>query len=104
MSEEVRLKATALIWGALAAVIIFTPGDKVALAFILGIAATGSTVVIWESLKESAKIAQTQQGVERSGKSKRDSRMRRLMEAMDDEDIADIEAYLEARRDDRLSQ
>jgi hypothetical protein len=98
MSEQLRFQATAIIWAALAAILIFTPGDKVALAFILGIAATGSTVVIWESLKESARLQPPQQ----AGKTKRSSRISRMVESMDDDEIADMEAYLAARRDDRL--
>lgn len=97
MSEQLRFQATAVIWAALAAIIIFSPGDdKVALAFILGIAATGSTVVIWESLKESAKSQQ------QAGKSKRNSRISRMVDSMDDDEVADMEAFLAARRDDRL--
>lgn len=100
MSEQLRFQATALIWFALAAIIIFTPGDKVALAFILGIGATVSTGVIWDSLKESSKLHLNQQ----DGKSKRNNRVSRMVEGLDDEEVADMEAYLAARRDDRLKE
>jgi len=100
MSEQLRFQATALIWAALAAIIIFTPGDKVALAFILGIGATVSTGVIWDSLKDSSKLSQNQQ----AGKAKRNNRISRMVESMDDDEIADMEAYIDARRDDRLKE
>ena len=100
MSEQLRFQATALIWAALAAIIIFTPGDKVALAFILGIGATVSTGVIWDSLKESSKLQQNQQ----AGKAKRNNRISQMVDGLDDEEIADMEAYLAARRDDRLKE
>jgi hypothetical protein len=100
MSEQLRFQATAIIWAALAAILIFTPGDKVALAFILGIAALGSTVVIWESLKDSVKAGAAQERITK--KNKRDNHVKRLVESMDDDEIADMEAYLAARRDDRL--
>jgi hypothetical protein len=98
MSEQLRFQATAIIWAALAAIIIFTPGDKVALAFILGIGATVSTGVIWDSMKESSKLHLNQQ----AGKSKRNNRVSRMVEDLDDDEMADMEAYLAARRDDRL--
>ena len=98
MSEQLRFQATALIWAAVAAIIIFTPGDKVALAFILGIGATVSTGVIWDSLKGSTKLEQ------QAGKSKRSSKISRMVESMDDDELADMEAILAARRDDRLRE
>jgi ribosomal protein S13 len=96
MSEQLRFQATAIIWAALAAVIIFTPGDKVALAFILGIGATASTSMIWESLKLSSNLQH------QDAKSKRSNKISRLIESMDDDEVADMEALLAARRDDRL--
>jgi hypothetical protein len=98
MSEQLRFQATAIIWAAVAAVIIFTPGDKVALAFILGIGATVSTGVIWDSLKGLTKPEQ------QAGKSKRSNKISRLVESMDDDEVADMEAILAARRDDRLHE
>lgn len=101
MSDEMRFQTTAIIWVALAAIMIFTPADKIALAFILGIAAAVSTLAIWDSSRRSeGKSSQEESTI----KHKRDNRVRRLIEVMDDEEIADMEEYLEARRDDRLSQ
>ncbi len=98
MSEQLRFQATAIIWTALAAIIIFTPGDKVALAFILGIGATVSTGVIWDSMKGSLKLEQTQQ----AGKTKRNNKISRMVDGLDDDEVADMEEFLAARRDDRL--
>lgn len=100
MSDEMRFQTTAIIWVALAAILIFADTDKIALGFILGIAAAISTSVIWESKKNESKEVNTQSAV----KQKRDDRVRRLIEVMDDDEIADMQDYLEARRDDRLSK
>jgi hypothetical protein len=97
MSDEMRFQTTAIIWVALAAVLIFADTDKIALGFILGIAAAISTSVIWESKKSENKE-------NASIKHKRDDRVRRLIEVMDEDEIADMQEYLQARRDDRLSR
>lgn len=97
-SEEIRFQTTAVIWGAVAVIMIFTPADKIALAFILGIAAAITTGIVWDSLKKSS------ENVERVTKNKRSDRVRRLVEVMDENEIADMEAYLDARRDDRLKE
>ncbi len=100
MSDEMRFQTTAIIWVALAAILIFADTDKIALGFILGIAAAISTAAIWDSKKSELKESQKESSV----KHKRDNRVRRLIEVMDEDEIADMEAYLDARRDDRLSR
>lgn len=97
MSGEIRYKTTIAIWTALAIILIFTPADKIALAFILGIAAAVSTIVVWESSGSDSKEIEKQ-----ASKNKRDNRVRRLIEVMDEDEIAEMEDYLDARRDDRL--
>ncbi|MBZ0290751.1 MAG: hypothetical protein K8I30_24205 [Anaerolineae bacterium] len=99
MREELRFQTTAVIWGTFALIMIFAQGDKVAMAFIVGIAAAISTSMVWESLQKSSADES-----EKATKGKRNNRVRRLIEVMDEDEIADMEAYLDARRDDRLSR
>lgn len=101
--KDLRLEATAIIWAAVVAILIFAaaPGDIIPLAFILGIAATISTVAVWET---SAKAASAMAGLDGggvAGKHKRDDRTRRLVELMDEEEIDDLQAYLAARQDEQ---
>ena len=100
--NDIRLQATALIWIALAAILIFAapPGEMVPLAFILGAAATLSTVAIWDAASKA--MSKGYEEATQSAKHKRDNRTSRLIEKLDEDEIADLEDLLAARREDRL--
>ncbi len=97
ISQSARLIATLGIWGFLT--IILTVGDNtgtnaVWLALILGIGATISTAYIWKSGEESAEdVAQ---------KAKRNSRISRLVNKLDEEEVAELADLLIAREESRL--
>lgn len=101
MSEWVRLFATAMIWGCLAIVLTFGgrySGEMVPLAFILGIAATISTVKIWES----ARAVRAGDEGDAAGKHKRDSRFARLVDKLDEDEVYQLEELLASRRDEEI--
>ncbi len=100
--NDIRLQATGLIWIALAAILIFAapPGEIVPLTFILGAAATISTIAIWDMAGKTMNRAYDEQA--QADKHKRDDRTRRLIEKLDEDEIADLEDLLAARREDRL--
>ena len=98
--RDIRLEATGIIWVALAAILIFSDGGNVVpLAFLLGVAATASTGMVWHYSVEALKGGSAQDS-ESSLKHKRSDRTRRLIEVMEEDEIDDLEAYLAARRDD----
>ncbi len=98
--NDIRLQATIIIWGALAAVLIFAaaPGDVIPMTFILGIAATISTAVVWE---EAGKALRANPEAEQA-KHKRSNRTTRLIEKLNEDEIVELEELLSARREDRL--
>ena len=102
MGDGVRLAATSVIWFTLAVILIaaaVTDGDMVALAFILGIAAAISTSVIWDSGKSKATSAEND-----ASKNKRNNRLSRLVDKLDEDEIYDLEDLLAARHDDRMRE
>ena len=102
-SEITRLIATAIIWGTLTIVLTLSRfsdgGDMIWLALIMGIAATISTGFVWQygNRHEEAELQQ------RAGKLKRTSRVGRLVEGLDEDELMDMEEFLAARREDRLT-
>ena len=95
--DLLRLITTAIIWFSVAGMVIaggITSGDTVPLAFILGIGATISTGVIWDSAKYDAKIDDS--------KAKRTNRVTRLVDNLDEDEVLELADLLDARRDDRL--
>ena len=100
MGDGVRLAATSVIWLTLAAILIaaaVTGGDMVALAFILGIAAAISTSVIWESGKSKALTAENE-----VSKNKRNNRLSRLVDKLDEEEVYQLEDLLASRHDNQI--
>lgn len=102
MREWVRLFATGLIWGMLAVILTtggrFT-GEMVPLAFILGIAATISTAAIWNSGGGSQR---TEDEIAR--KAKRNDRVSRLVDKLDEDEVYQLEELLAARRDEEYRE
>jgi hypothetical protein len=102
-SEITRLIATAIIWGAVTIILALSRfgdgSDMIWLAFVMGGAATVSTGFIWQyGMKRDKAEAQ-----QRASKSKRTNRMSRLVEGLDEDELLDMEDFLAARREDRLS-
>ncbi len=99
--NDIRLQATMIIWGAVAAILIFVAGDNIVpLAFLLGGAATVSTAVIWDTASKA--MAHGAQTLDESTKHKRSNRTQRLIEKLDEDEIVDLEDLLAARREERL--
>jgi hypothetical protein len=99
MNDGVRLAATAIIWLALAGILIsagIVGGDMVALALILGIGATVSTGIIWDSSRPNARGE-----MEEASKSKRNHRLTRLVDKLDEDEVYQLEDLLAARHDDQ---
>ncbi len=102
MREWVRLFATGLIWGMLAIILTmggrFT-GEMVPLAFILGAGATISTVAIWASGNVSQQTA-----AEIARKAKRNDRVSRLVDKLNEDEVYQLEELLAARRDEDYAE
>lgn len=95
------LATTVIIWGAVAAVLIFAGGGNVVpMTFILAIAGFASTALVWENASKAARGSGDE--AEEAAKRKRDTRARRLVENLDEDDIVELEELLAARREDRL--
>lgn len=99
MSDWIRLFATAMIWG-MVAIMVTMSNDTVPLAFILGLGATISTGVIWNSGKSQREETGAAE------KNKRRSRVSRLLDEvdqnLDDDEVYELEELLAARRDDAI--
>jgi len=95
-----RVIATAIIWTALACIMIFgevDTGNFISLAVLVGGAFLG-TSAIWEMKHQPEKsetIVQPTEKAKRTG----NNRLARLIESMDEEDIATLEAILASRRE-----
>ena len=95
MSELGKVVTTIAIWSAVTGIMVLGQiGEHNAVwgLVILGVAATVSTLAIWVG-------SDTQSDNE---KIKRSNRTSRLVERLDEEEIADLEDLLAARREDRL--
>ncbi|NDJ79374.1 MAG: hypothetical protein GYB65_24250 [Chloroflexi bacterium] len=119
MSEKGRIFATLIVWaattimmGILAGVVValdmdmdYISGGMIALvALVLVIAAFRATEVIWTGQISDEVGTRTTRVA--GGKAKRNhhhqpGRMERLLEALDDDDIYDLEALLLAREEER---
>jgi hypothetical protein len=104
MKDITKLIATAIIWGMITIILSFSRyagdgSDMIWLTFIMGGAATLSTMAIWRyaNHREETEVQQ------RAVKGKRTNRASRLVEGMDEDELLDMEEFLAARREDRLS-
>ncbi len=95
MSDWIRLMATGFIWLMLA-IMVNTVNDTVPVAFILGIAATISTLAIWESAKHQNKTAS-----EQASKLKRNDRVSRLVDKLNEDEVYELQELLAARHDEQ---
>jgi hypothetical protein len=97
MSDWVRLIATGFIWLMLAIMVTLGPTDEIVpMTFILALAAAISTGVIWDSAKHKANAAS-----EQVSKHKRDARLSRLVDKLDEDEVYQLEELLASRRDDQ---
>jgi len=105
MRDSVRLMATLIIWLAFTitlAVILTTPTGAVAnadgptvfgIVLVLALVALMSTVSVWVASRDKGADLQSRAKAKRSG----GSRVEQLVEALDDDEIYDLEALLLAR-------
>jgi hypothetical protein len=99
MRDELRIGATAIVWGGMVLVMmitaIFASVSLVWVAIVMGIAAAVSTNVIWNSGKPASQVAINAE--DEAGKAKRGGRERitRLIEDMSDEELQDFGAALQ---------
>jgi hypothetical protein len=96
--------ATAIIWTALACIVIFADVDITSnfiSLFVLAGAALLSTAAVWDSAKFTSKAEHAALGSEASEKAKRseENRLARLIDSLSEEDISTLETVLTARRD-----
>ena len=95
-NDWIRLITTGIIWTAAAGIIIaggFFSDEIVPLTFIMGVGATISTGFIWVR-SDSASDDAT--------KAKRDNRVSRLVDKLDEDEVLELAELLDARREDRL--
>ena len=102
MSDLIRLIATAIVWGTLAAIILFsgTASDNIVpLALFLTIGAAISTAAIWDSakVKQIGEVAQ-------AGKVKRTNHLSHLVDKLDEEEVYQLEDLLASRYDNRMRE
>ena len=99
MHDFWKVASTAVIWGAVAIILTFgdyVPSDMVWITLILGFAAAISMRYIWRP----AAVALEQQ----STKAKRDARMSRLVDRLDDDQVYQLEELLAARREEPYTE
>jgi hypothetical protein len=97
--NNAKLTVIGVIWGAMAAVLIFASSSAtvVWLTIILALAATVSTLAIALGDHE-ANTASV-----KTEKSKRSNQITRLMDLLDEDEMDDLEAWMDARRDRRAT-
>jgi len=105
MRDSARLGATLIIWLAFTvtmAVLLTTPTGAIAeadgatvfgIVLIMAVAALVSTVAVWAATRDKGAELQSRSKAKRSG----GSRIERLVETLDDDEIYDLEALLLAR-------
>ncbi|MBZ0293352.1 MAG: hypothetical protein K8L99_12365 [Anaerolineae bacterium] len=99
--QIIRLAATAIIWTALTLILVLGNLDSdtiVWVTLILGIVAGLSTMYIWDSSRNK------EDSNAESAKRKRTRATTRLIEALDEDEVVQLEDLLAARREDRLSE
>jgi uncharacterized membrane protein YdjX (TVP38/TMEM64 family) len=97
MNDWARLVATLVIWGALAGILTSVNSfmtDLTSLAVVLTIGATISTTMVWGAGRMSG-----QHDAEQVRKAKRNGRISRLVDKLDDDDVVQLEELLAARHD-----
>lgn len=101
MNNMVRLTATAVVWIIMATVLTLLQhtNDLVWIALILAAAAAISTAAVWSGPNHTISTQQIE-----SAKHKRNSRMTRLVDALDEDQMYELEELLAARRDERLME
>ena len=97
MNDLGKVVTTISIWAAVVGVLVLgdVSGSFTWATIVLAAAATVSTGFIWGSSRVSEDSA---------AKYKRNPRVSRLVEKLDDEDIVQLEDLLAARREDRLTE
>lgn len=99
MNDILRFITTIAIWGIVGLVLLAAAmgpvNDLVPMTFMLAIGATGSTAVIWNAPRGDS--AQTGNAAQRASKQKRNDRLTRMVDKLDDEDMAELEDLLIAR-------
>jgi hypothetical protein len=98
-----RVIATAIIWAALALIMIFADvdfGNFISLAVLLGVAGW-ATAEVWNTKHDASQPANLEASEAHSEKAKRkeNQRLSRLVDSLSEEDIATLEAVLAARRE-----
>ena len=94
-SDWIRLITTAIIWTAVAGIIIagaFLTEEIVPLTVVLGIGATMSTGFIWVRSGSESQDA---------SKVKRTNRVTRLVDKLDDDEVLELGELLRARDEDQ---
>jgi hypothetical protein len=96
ISQSIRVVATLGIWGFLTVILTSNANtdNTVWLAIVLGVGATISTGFIWTTGQESAEETAT--------KAKRNSRISKMVNRLDDEEVAELADLLIARGESRL--
>jgi hypothetical protein len=106
MGTQGKVVATAIIWTAFTLIMIFADVDAtnfINLAILAG-AAMISTVAVWEGLNNSQATSKREgviKDVQKYEKAKRseNKRLARLIESMNEDEIAALESILSSRRD-----
>jgi hypothetical protein len=100
MDKLWKVIATAIIWAALALIMIFADvdfGNFISLAILVGVAGWGTSEV-WKARETFDAIERHLPAPEKSKRTE-DSRLNRLVDKLSEEDVATLEAILAARRD-----
>jgi hypothetical protein len=91
-----KLAATSVVWGAVAAILMwgrFSQSDVVWITIALGFAAMASMREIWRTDAVQVKS--------QAGKAKRGGRIARVADLMNEDELDDLGAWIEARRSRR---
>ncbi len=94
MGNEQRTGSTFLIWAAFTLMMIFGSMDNFIIVGIVAVAATVSTIAIWDSVgKETTRVREVSEKTKRNAR----ERLSRLLEQMDDEEMAELDVLLSQR-------
>jgi hypothetical protein len=102
MNDWARFVTTLIIWVTLAGIITSvgrTVDDSTAVIVVLTIGATISTGMVWGSGRMGGTTAS-----EQASKIKRSSRVTRLVDHLDDEEVVQLEDLLASRRDSQYQE
>lgn len=100
MNDIMRLIAMTIVWGIVGSILLASAlnntSELVPMTFILGIAATGSTAVIWNAPRQTT----VSNDAVSAAKQKRNNRLSRMVEKLDDDEMAQLEDLLVSRQED----